>query len=44
MPSSAAIKLNFDKKVRFGEQLSFKVENPPLFGSEEPAPIDFKNN
>jgi hypothetical protein len=30
--------------VRFGEQLSFKVDNPPLFAGEEPTPIEFKNN
>ena len=41
--SDAALKLNFDKKVRFQEQLSFKLEQAPLFKSEEPMPIDFKN-
>ena len=42
--STAALKMNFDKKVRFGEQLAFKLDNPPLFAGEEPAPIEFKNN
>ena len=29
--SNAALKMNFDKKVKFADQLSFKLDNPPLF-------------
>lgn len=42
--SNAALKLNFDKKVKFADQLSFKLDNPPLFQSEELQPIEFSNN
>ncbi len=40
------LKMNFEKKVQFGEQLSFKVKEPKLFQSEIPKPIEFtkKNN
>jgi hypothetical protein len=36
--------MNFDKKVKFADQLSFKLDHPTLFQSEEPIPIEFKNN
>jgi hypothetical protein len=36
--------MNFDRKVRFAEQLSFKMDEMPLFSNEEPNPIVFKNN
>jgi hypothetical protein len=40
-----ALKINFDKKVRFGEQLAFKTGGvPSLFESEMAKPIEFKNN
>jgi len=48
VPSEAALRLNFDKKVRFGEQLAFKIGTqggePGLFESEVAKPIEFKNN
>ena len=41
----SALKINFDKKVRFGEQLAFKTGGVPfLFESEMAKPIEFKNN
>ena len=40
----AAMRLNFDKKVRFGEQLGFKINEPELFESEVPKAIEFRNN
>lgn len=40
-----SLKINFDKKVRFGEQLAFKTGGvPELFESELAKPIEFKNN
>jgi hypothetical protein len=42
--SDAALKLNYDKKVRFAEQLGFKLDQMTLFKNEEPMPIEFKNN
>lgn len=30
--------------MQFGEQLSFKLNEPQIFQMEEPAPIEFKNN
>ena len=42
--SNAALKMNFDKKVKFADQLSFKLNDPQLFQSEEPIPIEFSNN
>ena len=40
-----SLKINFDKKVRFGEQLAFKTGGvPDLFESELAKPIEFKNN
>ena len=44
---TGSLKMNFDKKVRFGEQLGFKTSNgeaPHLFESELAQPIEFKNN
>lgn len=29
--SNAALKMNFDKKVKFADQLSFKLDHPQLF-------------
>ncbi len=36
--------MHFDKKVRFGEQLNFKMKDPEAFSSElnDPKPIEFK--
>lgn len=42
-----ALKLTFDKKVRFGEQLSFATKagnGLELFESELAKPIEFRNN
>jgi len=36
--------MNYDKKVKFADQLSFKFDQPNLFKAEEPIPIEFKNN
>jgi hypothetical protein len=37
------MKLNFDKKVSFGAQLSFGFQpNPPLFEAEMPEALEFK--
>ena len=43
----AALRLNFDRKVRFGEQLGYQVREPESapFESEMLAkPIEFRNN
>ena len=41
--SGAALKLNFDKKVSFGEQLAFGYKNQgAMFESEMPQPIELK--
>lgn len=42
--SNAALKMNFDKRVKFADQLAFKLDEPPMFQGEEPNPIEFKNN
>lgn len=36
--------MNFEKQVKFADQLAFKIDNPPLFQGEEPPSIEFKNN
>ena len=43
--SQGALKLNFDKKVSFGDQLSFGFkQEPQMFAAEMPASIEFKGN
>lgn len=43
MKSGAALKLTFDKKVSFGEQLDFGFKNQgAMFDSEMPMPIELK--
>jgi hypothetical protein len=44
MYSDATLKMNHEKKVRFPEQLAFKLDKMPLFQAEEPEPIEFLNN
>lgn len=44
LKSEAQLKLNHDKKVRFAEQLQFKLDEIPLFENEKPMQIEFKNN
>jgi hypothetical protein len=41
--SNAALKLNFDKKVSFGDQLSFGFkQEPQMFAAEMPASLEFQ--
>ena len=41
----ATLKLNFDKKVSFGDQLSFGFkQEPQMFAAEMPAALEFKGN
>jgi len=42
--SNAALKMNYDKQVKFADQLAFKLDEPPIFQGEEPNPIEFQNN
>jgi hypothetical protein len=43
--SQGALKLNFDKKVSFGDQLSFGFkQEPQMFAAEMPAALEFKGN
>ena len=45
MASQAALRLNFDKKVSFGDQLSFGFkQEPQMFAAEMPASLEFKGN
>ncbi len=36
--------MNYDKQVKFADQLAFKLDEPPIFQGEEPNPIEFQNN
>jgi len=41
--SNAALKLNFDKKVSFGDQLHFGFkQEPQMFAAEMPAALEFQ--